>query len=91
MNPRILSAEDVRKALPMTEPIEALKSASQQQPLGKAKMPLRTPIEVSVHNGVTLFMPGYPVGDFLPKKVSKYLVDTCSSFFYIGIRASCFC
>ncbi len=60
---RILSAEDVRRALPMTEAIEAVKSAFVQLSLGKVKMPLRTPIEVSAHNGVTLFMPGYLTGD----------------------------
>lgn len=63
MKLRILSAEDVRRALPMTEAIEAVKSAFTQLSRGKVKMPLRTPIEVSAHHGVTLFMPGYLVGD----------------------------
>ena len=60
---RILSAEDVRRAVPMTEAIEAVKSGFAQLSLGKVKMPLRTPIEVSPHKGVTLFMPGYLTGD----------------------------
>ena len=60
---RILSAEDVRRALPMTEAIEAVKSAFVQLSQGRVKMPLRTPIEVPAHHGVTLFMPGYLAGD----------------------------
>jgi alanine dehydrogenase len=63
MRLRILSAEDVRRALPMSEAIEAVKSAFAQLSAGKAKVPLRTPIEVSAHNGVTFFMPGYLSGD----------------------------
>ncbi len=63
MKLRILSAEDVRMALPMTEAIEAVRSAFVQLSSGKAKMPLRTPIEVTDHHGVTLFMPGYLAGD----------------------------
>ena len=59
MNLRILSAEDVRRALPMTEAIGAVKSAFAQLSMGKVKMPLRTPIEIPAHRGVTLFMPGY--------------------------------
>ncbi len=60
---RILSAEDVRRALPMIEAIEAVKSAFAQLSAGQVKMPLRTPIEVSAHHGITLFMPGYLSGD----------------------------
>ena len=63
MRLRILSAEDVRRALPMTEAIEAVKSAFAQLSAGKANVPLRTPIEVSAHNGITFFMPGYLSGN----------------------------
>ena len=63
MNLRILSADDVRKALPMTEAIEAVKSAFVQLSMGKVKMPLRTPIDVPAHKGITLFMPGYLADD----------------------------
>ncbi len=63
MNLRILSAEDVRRALPMKEAIGAVKSGFLQLSTGEVKMPLRTAIEVSAHNGVTLFMPGLLVRD----------------------------
>ncbi len=63
MKLRILSAEDVRRALPMTEAIEAVKSAFAQLSSGNANMPLRVPIEVPDHHGITLFMPGYLARD----------------------------
>jgi ornithine cyclodeaminase/alanine dehydrogenase-like protein (mu-crystallin family) len=59
MKLRVLSAEDVRRALPMAEAVEAMKAAFSQLSTGRANVPLRTPIEVPAHNGVTLFMPAY--------------------------------
>lgn len=59
MNLRVLSAEDVRQALPMSKAVEAMKAAFAQLSTGRANVPLRTPIDVPAHNGVTLFMPAY--------------------------------
>ncbi len=56
---RILTREDVQKALPMREAIEAVKGAFAQLSAGRADVPLRTSLDVPDHNGVTLFMPAY--------------------------------
>lgn len=56
---RILSAEDVRTALPMSQAVETMKKAFAQLSAGKADVPLRVGLQVLQHNGVTLFMPGY--------------------------------
>lgn len=63
MKLRILSANDVRRALPMSEAIEAIKAAFVQLSTGRANVPLRTPIDVPDHNGVALFMPAYLFDD----------------------------
>jgi ornithine cyclodeaminase/alanine dehydrogenase-like protein (mu-crystallin family) len=60
---RVLSADDVRQALPMAGAIEAMKAAFAQLSTGRANVPLRTPVEVPAHNGVTLFMPAYLADD----------------------------
>jgi ornithine cyclodeaminase/alanine dehydrogenase-like protein (mu-crystallin family) len=60
---RVLSAEDVRRALPMREAVEGMKAAFAQLSTGRATVPLRTPLEVPAHNGVTLFMPAYLADD----------------------------
>lgn len=56
---RILTRQDVQKALPMSQAVEAVKDAFAQLCSGQADVPLRTTLEVPRHNGVTLFMPGY--------------------------------
>lgn len=56
---RILSRQDVKMALSMAEAIEVVKNAFAQLSAGEATVPLRTPIEVSRHEGVVLFMPAY--------------------------------
>jgi ornithine cyclodeaminase/alanine dehydrogenase-like protein (mu-crystallin family) len=60
---RVLSSEDVRRALPMRLAVEAMKSAFAQLSAGRAEVPLRTRIDVPAHSGVTLFMPAYLSGD----------------------------
>ncbi len=55
----ILSAEEVRQALPMAEAIEAMKEAYRQLSTGEAAMPLRSRIEVPDEATVALFMPAY--------------------------------
>lgn len=56
---RVLSGEDVRKALPMERAIEAMKDAFAQLFSGQADLPLRTALDVLSQDGVTLFMPAY--------------------------------
>ncbi|MCC7118911.1 MAG: hypothetical protein IT310_10340 [Anaerolineales bacterium] len=55
----ILTAEEVRQALPMREAIEAMKRAYASLSDGKAVVPLRTRLPVPTHQGLTLFMPSF--------------------------------
>ena len=57
MHLRILSAHDVREALPMSEAIDAMRVAFREVATGNARIPLRTPLRTD--GGVVLFMPGY--------------------------------
>ncbi len=68
----ILTADNVRKALPMKEAIEAMKRAYASLSEGKADVPLRTRVSVPPQNAVSLFMPAYvqtDEGDALAVKV----------------------
>jgi alanine dehydrogenase len=60
---RILSREDVRQALPLSVAAEAMKGAFAQLSTGQADVPLRVPLDVPRHNGVTLLMPAYLSAD----------------------------
>ena len=69
---RILTSEDVRRALPMREVIESMKGAYASLSNGKAEVPLRTRLSVPPQEAVSLFMPAYvhsPQGDALAVKV----------------------
>jgi len=55
----ILTGEDIQRALPMEQAIDAVKGAFTQLSRGQAEVPLRTALDVTRHNGVTLFMPAY--------------------------------
>ncbi len=55
----ILSADDVRKALPMKDAIEAMKAGYAALSSGKADVPLRTRISIPAHDAISLFMPAY--------------------------------
>ena len=59
MELRILSAEDVRQALPMAEAIAGMKEAFAQLSNGQVNMPLRGRVAVGEHGGNSLFMPAY--------------------------------
>ena len=59
MKMRILSANDVRQALPMAEAIEGMKQAFAQLSTGKAVVPLRGRVDVAPQQGTTLVMPAY--------------------------------
>jgi alanine dehydrogenase len=68
----LLTAENVRKALPMNETIEAMKRAYASLSNGKAEVPLRTRLSVPPQDAVSLFMPSYvqtEEGDALAVKV----------------------
>lgn len=59
----LLSREDVRRALPMRDAVEAMKRAFAQLSTGQAEVPLRVPLSVPRHNGLVLFMPAYLAAD----------------------------
>ena len=56
---RFFSADAVRKALPMAEAIQVMKTAFAQLSSGQAVLPPRTHLEVNDHQGVALFMAAY--------------------------------
>src|ERR1051325_3299457 len=55
----ILNADEVRKALPMPESIQAMKQAYAAFSAGKADVPLRTHLSIPRHGALSLFMPAY--------------------------------
>jgi ornithine cyclodeaminase len=55
---RILSAREVREALPMAEAIAAMREAFAMLARGTADIPPRTPVASPEHQAVTLVMPG---------------------------------
>ncbi len=55
----ILTADDVRKALPMNEAIEGMKSAYAALSNGVAVVPLRTRLPLPNSEALSLFMPAY--------------------------------
>jgi len=59
MKLKILTREEVAKAVKMAEAIETVKKAFIQLSSGKVEMPLRTQVPVEKQKGVTLFMPAY--------------------------------
>jgi ornithine cyclodeaminase/alanine dehydrogenase-like protein (mu-crystallin family) len=70
MKIRFLTADDVRRALPMAEAIEGMKAAYASLATGRAVMPLRGRVDVAEHGGSTLIMPAYlPDDDALAVKV----------------------
>ena len=56
---RILSEEDIRRALPMKDAIEVMKEAFRELSAGRVKMPARSHIDIPAHSGTALFMPSY--------------------------------
>jgi len=65
----LLSAADLRAALPMPVAIAAMKSAYADLSTGQATVPLRTPLPVPAVEGVTLFMPAYLPASGLGAKI----------------------
>lgn len=72
----ILNADEIRKALPMKDAIEAMKQAYTSLSDGKAEAPLRSRLPVPPHDGLTLFMPAF-VND---KKSQALAVKVVSIF-----------
>ena len=56
---RILSADDVYRALPMTEAIEVMRVAFSELASETTQMPVRSHINLPAHDGTALFMPSY--------------------------------
>lgn len=56
---RVLTASDLRRALPMAEAIAAMKTAFAEVSAARAQIPLRTPIDIPEHDAVTLVMPAH--------------------------------
>jgi ornithine cyclodeaminase len=66
----ILTANDVREALPMPDAIDAMRKAFGLLADGQAEVPLRTAVEIPNHDAVTLFMPAYlHVGNRMGSKI----------------------
>ena len=68
----ILTAEDVRRALPMNQAIVAMQRAYAALSDGRAEMPLRTRLPIPPHQAASLFMPAFvqdPQGDALAVKI----------------------
>ena len=74
MKMRILSAQDVRRALPMVEAIEGMKQAFAQVSTRQAEVPLRGRVDVAPQSGTTLVMPAFLAqsGDLAVKVVSVF-------------------
>lgn len=67
---RVLTANDLRQALPMAVAIEAVTAGFLEASSGRAQIPLRTPLEISKHDGVTLVMPAHiPAQEALAVKI----------------------
>jgi len=74
----ILTAEEVRKALPMRDAIEAMKRAYGALSDGRAQVPLRVQIPIAPHGGLTLFMPAFvqaPEGESLAESLAIKVVS----------------
>ena len=57
MKIRILSSDDVRKALPMREAISGMKRPFSRLSSGMVEMPLRSRVPVTEQDGILLTMP----------------------------------
>ncbi|MCL4395890.1 MAG: hypothetical protein M1482_13985 [Chloroflexi bacterium] len=56
---RILSRADVQRAISMKDAIAIVRDAFAQLSSGQATVPLRVPVPIQKHDGVTLFMPAH--------------------------------
>lgn len=58
----VLTAEEVRQALPMPQAIEAVKRAFAALSDGRAEVPLRARLPIAPHDALSLFMPAFVQG-----------------------------
>jgi len=68
----ILTADDIRRALPMRAAIDSQKKAYASLVTGNSVLPLRTPVTIPTQNAVTLFMPARVENDLGAKIVSVF-------------------
>ena len=68
----ILTADDIRRALPMRAAIDSQKKAFASLVTGNSVLPLRTPVTIPAQNAVTLFMPARVENDLGAKIVSVF-------------------
>src|SRR3970040_3154845 len=82
MELRLLSSDAIPRALRMSQPIEAVKTAYMQLSAGRADLPLRTRIDVIEREGSALFMPAYigSSGDLAVKIVSVFPHNVAQGF-----------
>ena len=62
MKLRLLSAAEVRAAMPMAEAIRSVRQAFIELSAGRAIMPVRARVDVPRRSGISLYMPGYLEG-----------------------------
>ena len=83
----ILNADEVRRALPMSHTIDAMKSAYASLSDGAAVVPLRTRLHIPRHEALSLFMPAYVKSDTAEalaiKVVSLYPKNPARGLAYI--------
>ena len=76
MKLRLLSGDEIRRAVSMAQAIEAVKPAFAELSTGKADVPVRTGVKVPQHNGVSLFMPAFlRESDQLGVKIASVFPD----------------
>ncbi len=71
----ILNADDVRRCLPMSECIAAMKQAFGLLGEGRAVVPLRAQLPVAPHSGITLVMPAFVDGGEGPDALTVKVVS----------------
>jgi len=71
----ILNADDVRRCLPMSECIAAMKQAFGLLGEGRAVVPLRAQLPVDLHSGTTLVMPAFVDGGEGPDALTVKVVS----------------
>lgn len=82
---RYLSADDIRRALPMSEAIQAVRGAFVELSMGRAQVPQRLSLDIPEHAGAALIMPAYsPVsGKIGIKLLSLYESNPAQSLPFI--------
>jgi len=94
----MLSADDVKKAVPMAEAISVIKNAFTQLSTGKTVTPLRVQLPVERHEGNTIFMPAYlsetdtlgvKIVSVFPHNISKGMPTIFSIVIAVDAKTGC--